>query len=56
MTGNLTIGCISYTYKKKYSNFLGQMLRKDYENGKITTESEFKEVLQMCYLVAERCK
>ena len=45
-----------YTYKKKYSNFLGQMLRKDYEIGKITTESEFKEVLSNVLSSSERCK
>ena len=45
-----------YTYKKKYSDFLGQMLRKDYENGKITTESEFKEVLSNVLSSSERCK
>ena len=34
-----------YTYKKKYPNVLGQTLRSYYEDGKITTECEFKEVL-----------
>ena len=33
-----------YLYKKNYNNELGVMLRKQYENGNITTESEFKEV------------
>lgn len=34
-----------YTYKKNYDNKIGIILRKQYENGNITTEIEFKEVL-----------
>lgn len=45
-----------YTYKTKYSNLLGQTLRKYYENGKIVTESEFKEVLSNVLSGSEGCK
>ena len=34
-----------YVYKRKYENTIGYLLRKEYENGKIKTESEFKEAL-----------
>lgn len=34
-----------YIYKKKYDNVIGCTLRNEYENGKIKTENEFKEVL-----------
>ena len=33
-----------YVYKRKYANTKGYLLRKEYENGKIKTESEFKEL------------
>ena len=33
-----------YVYKRKYENTIGYLLRKEYENGKIKTESEFKEL------------
>ena len=39
-----------YTYKKKYPNVLGQTLRSYYEDGKITTESKFKEVACKCVI------
>lgn len=32
-------------YKKKYENDIGCILRQEYENAKIRTENEFKEVL-----------
>ena len=35
-----------YTYKKNYDNNIGFTLRKEYENGKIRTESEFREALE----------
>ena len=35
-----------YTYKKNYDNNTGFTLRKEYENGKIITESEFREALE----------
>ena len=35
-----------YTYKKNYDNNTGFTLRKEYENGKIKTESEFREALE----------
>ena len=34
-----------YVYKRKYENTIGYLLRKEYENGKIKTEREFKEAL-----------
>ena len=34
-----------YVYKKSMPNIVGALLRKYYENGKIKTEKEFKEVL-----------
>lgn len=42
-----------YLYKKDYSPNIGKQLRKLYENGKIKTELEFKEVLKN---VLYRCK
>lgn len=35
-----------YIYKKNYNNTIGQMLRTFYENGKIRTEQEFREVMK----------
>lgn len=34
-----------YIYKKQYSNCVGQLMKKAYENGRIKNEEEFKEVL-----------
>lgn len=34
-----------YVYKKQYANKVGFALRKQYEDGKIRTEKEFKEGL-----------
>lgn len=34
-----------YVYKRNYENTVGCMLRNEYENGRIRTETEFKEVL-----------
>ena len=42
-----------YVYKREYNNAVGCILRKEYENGKIRTEGEFKEVL---YRVLSDCK
>lgn len=35
-----------YLYKKGYSDSLGRMLRRKYENGKILCEREFEEELK----------
>lgn len=35
-----------YVYKKDYDNSVGQQLRKLYENAKIQTEQDFKEMLK----------
>ena len=45
-----------YTYKKNYPDKVGQTLRYCYENGRITTEKEFKEVLLNVLSSSERCK
>ena len=42
-----------YVYKQKYDNAVGCVLRKEYENGKIRSESDFKEVLD--YVLSD-CK
>lgn len=42
-----------YIYKREYNNAVGCMLRKEYENGRIRTESEFKGVL---HRVLSDCK
>ena len=34
-----------YVYKRMYNNDVGCILRKEYEDGRIRTEKEFKEVL-----------
>ena len=34
-----------YVYKKSIPNIIGALLRRYYENGKIKSEKEFKEVL-----------
>lgn len=34
-----------YLYKKAYPKEIGFLLRQEYENGKITSESAFREVL-----------
>ena len=45
-----------YTYKKNYPDKVGQTLRYCYENGRITAEKEFKEVLLNVLSSSERCK
>lgn len=35
-----------YLYKKGYPDFVGEKLRREYENGKILNEQEFEEVLK----------
>ncbi len=35
-----------YVYKKSYTNDIGRKLRKKYEEGKIRTQKEFREVLE----------
>ena len=34
-----------YVYKKSIPNIIGALLRRYYENGKIKSETDFKEVL-----------
>ena len=45
-----------YTYKKNYPDKVGRALRYCYENGRITAEKEFKEVLLNVLSSSERCK
>lgn len=42
-----------YIYKKKYDTNIGCILRQEYENAKIKTENEFKEVLNRVLLNSE---
>lgn len=44
-----------YVYKKGYNNFVGQQLRKLYENAKIQTEQDFKEELKHVLSDCEKC-
>ena len=41
-----------YIYKKVYEDSVGQQVRKLYENAKILTEQDFKEVLK--YVLSNR--
>lgn len=43
-----------YVYKREYDNFIGCSLRDAYENGKIRTENEFKEVLSRVLFDSEK--
>lgn len=37
-----------YLYKRNYTNTVGQILRKQYEDGKIRNREEFEDVLKKC--------
>ena len=37
-----------YLYKRNYPNTVGQILRKQYEDGKIRNREEFEDVLKKC--------
>lgn len=43
-----------YVYKKEYHSNVGAMLRKAFDNGKITNEKEFKEVLSNVLFNSEK--